>query len=299
MMPFFHGGGSIWGLMTMMTTGGTLVFTEAFNPPLAVELIESERATIMFGVLGKEVVEAAHEGGRQFPSIRIAHTPNEDSRRVFPNATFCFFPFGLTECYGPAAVTGPSDPPDKQGNSCGRLLEGNELRVVDPETGRDVGPGTPGEAWVRGNVMRGYWNNPEQTRRAIDENGWFHSEDLVTVDADGYIRYAGRLKLMLKVGGENVSVEEVESVIASHEAVAACAAVGVPDERKGEAARAYVTLRPRHSLEPQALRSWLESRLARFKMPREIVFVAALPRLANGKLDRVALSEWSKQGIAS
>jgi fatty-acyl-CoA synthase len=253
----------------------------------------------MFGVLGKEVVEAAHEGGRQFPSIRIAHTPNEDSRRVFPNATFCFFPFGLTECYGPAAVTGPSDPPDKQGNSCGRLLEGNELRVVDPETGRDVGPGTPGEAWVRGNVMRGYWNNPEQTRRAIDENGWFHSEDLVSVDADGYIRYAGRLKLMLKVGGENVSVEEVESVIASHEAVAACAAVGVPDERKGEAARAYVTLRPRHSLEPQALRSWLESRLARFKMPREIVFVAALPRLANGKLDRVALSEWSKQGIAS
>lgn len=299
MMPFFHGGGSIWGLMTMMTNGGTLVCTEAFNPALAIELIASEQATIMFGVLGKEVVAAAHEEGRQFPSIRIAHTPDEDSRRVFPNATFCFFPFGLTECYGPAAVTSPSDPPDKQGNSCGRLLEGNELRVVDPETGRDVGADVPGEAWVRGNVMRGYWNDPEQTRRAIDENGWFHSEDLVTVDADGYIRYAGRLKLMLKVGGENVSVEEVENVIAMHEAVAACAAVGVPDERKGEAARAYVTLRPRHSLEQQALRSWLELRLARFKVPREIVFVEALPRLANGKLDRVTLNQWSKQEIAS
>jgi fatty-acyl-CoA synthase len=299
MMPFFHGGGSIWGLMTTMTNGATLVFTEAFNPALAVDLIEKEQATIMFGVLGKEVIEAALEKGRQLPSVRIGHTPNEDARRVFPNATFCFFPFGLTECYGPAAVTSPDDPPEKQATSCGRMLEGNELRVVDPATGRDVGPGACGEAWIRGNVMRGYWNNPEQTNRAIDADGWFHSEDLVTVDSDGYISYTGRLKLMLKVGGENVSVEEVENVIASHEAIAACAAVGVPDERKGEAVRAYVTRRPRHSIERQELHSWLESRLARFKMPREIVFLDRLPRLANGKLDRVTLKQWAAQAVTS
>ena len=299
MMPFFHGGGSIWGLMTTMTNGATLVFTEAFNPALAIDLIESEQATIMFGVLGKEVVEAALQTDRQFPSVRIGHTPNEDARRVFPNATFCFFPFGLTECYGPAAVTSPNDPPEKQTTTCGYVLEGNELRVVDPATGRDVEPGVVGEAWIRGNVMRGYWNNPEQTGRAIDADGWFHSEDLVTVDSDGYIRYAGRLKLMLKVGGENVSVEEVENVIASHDAVAACAAVGVPDKRKGEAVRAYVTRRPRRSLEQQELHTWLELRLARFKLPREIVFVDGLPRLANGKLDRVTLSHWAAQEVTS
>ncbi len=299
MMPFFHGGGSIWGLMTTMTNGATLVFTEAFNPALAVDLIESEQATIMFGVLGKEVIEAALEKGRQLPSVRIGHTPSEDARRVFPNATFCFFPFGLTECYGPAAVTSPKDPPEKQATTCGYVLEGNELRVVDPATGRDVGPGVAGEAWIRGNVMRGYWNNPEQTRRAIDSDGWFHSEDLVTVDPDGYIKYAGRLKLMLKVGGENVSVEEVENVISGHDAVAACAAVGVPDKRKGEAVRAYVTRRPRHSLERQELQAWLELRLARFKVPREIVFVDGLPRLANGKLDRVTLNGWASQEVDS
>jgi fatty-acyl-CoA synthase len=299
MMPFFHGGGSIWGLMTTMTSGATLVFTEAFNPALAVDLIAAEQATVVFGVLGKEVVEVAHEQGRQLPSVRIGHTPNEDARRVFPNAGFCFFPFGLTECYGPAAVTSPLDPAEKQGTTCGRMLEGNELRVVDPQTGRDVGPDVPGEAWVRGNVMRGYWNNPQQTSRAIDADGWFHSEDLVTVDSDGYIRYAGRLKLMLKVGGENVSVEEVENVIAAHEAVAACAAVGVPDKRKGEAVRAYVTRRIRHSLEPHDLQAWLAVRLARFKLPREIVFVDKLPRLANGKLDRVTLNQWAAQEIAS
>jgi len=299
MMPFFHGGGSIWGLMTTMTNGATLVFTEAFNPALAVDLIESEQATIMFGVLGKEVIEAALEKGRQLPSVRIGHAPNEDARRVFPNAAFCFFPFGLTECYGPAAVTSPDEPPEKRDTTCGRMLEGNELRVVDPTTGQDVRPGVAGEAWVRGNVMRGYWNNPEQTKRAIDADGWFHSEDLVSVDSDGYISFAGRLKLMLKVGGENVSVEEVENVIASHEAVASCAAVGVPDKRKGEAVRAYVTRRPRHSLERQELHAWLELRLARFKVPREIVFVDRLPRLANGKLDRVTLNQWAAQEVTS
>lgn len=195
-------------------------------------------------------------------------------------------------------MTGPVDSPERQAKTCGRMLEGNELRVVDPATGCDVGPGVPGEAWIRGNIMRGYWNNPEQTARA-DENGWLRSEDLISIDAEGYITYEGRLKLMLKVGGENVSVEEVERVITGHDSVAACAAVGVPDQRKGEVVRAYVTLRPRHALEEHMLHAWLEPRLARFKMPREIVFVDTLPRLVNGKLDRISLSEWAKQEINS
>lgn len=299
MMPFFHAGGSIWGLMTMMTSGGTLVFTEAFNPTLAVELIESERATVMFGVLGKEIVEAAIAKGVQLPSVRIADNSTEAARQVLPNVAFCFRPFGLTETYGPAALTSPTDSPEQQERTCGRMLDGNELRVVDPVSGLDRGPGEPGEAWVRGNIMRGYWNNPQQTARAITEDGWLRCEDLISVDAQGYITFVGRLKLMLKVGGENVSVEEVENVVSSHEAIAACAAVGVSDRRKGEAVRAYITLRPRHALQEQELRAWLEPRLARFKMPREIVFIDALPRLANGKLDRVRLSQWASQELTA
>jgi fatty-acyl-CoA synthase len=299
MMPFFHAGGSIWGLMTMMTCGGTLIFTEAFNPTLAVELVESERATVLFGVLGKEIIEAAIAKGVQLPSVRIADNSTEAARQTLPNATFCFRPFGLTETYGPAALTSPTDTTEQQASTCGRMLDGNELRVVDPATGREVEPGLPGEAWVRGNVMRGYWNNPEQTARAMTEDGWLRTEDLVSVDAQGYVSYVGRLKLMLKVGGENVSVEEVENVIGNHEAIAACAAVGVSDQRKGEAVRAYVMVRPCHSLQQLELRSWLETRLARFKMPREIIFVEALPRLANGKLDRIRLKQWAMQELAS
>jgi fatty-acyl-CoA synthase len=299
MMPFFHAGGSIWGLMTMMANGGTLVFTEAFNPQLALSLIESEQATVWVSVLSKEVCEVASQQGRQLRSVRIGDISSEIARQVLPNATFSFRPFGLTETYGPAAVTSPADSLERQNTTCGRMLDGNELRVVDPDTGLDVPPGATGEAWLRGNIMRGYWNNPEQTARALTADGWLRSEDLVRIDGEGYVSYVGRLKLMLKVGGENVSIEEVERVICGHEAVAACASVGVADERKGEAVRAYVTLRPQQTLERQTLRAWLEPRLARFKMPREIIFVDSLPRLANGKLDRISLSQWARQEMAS
>jgi fatty-acyl-CoA synthase len=290
MMPFFHGGGSIWGLMTMMVNGGTLVFTEAFNALLGAKLIESERCTVMFGVLAGEVVDAAINDARDLSSLRVAHVTGDEARRVMPNVRSSIVPFGLTEAYGPAAVTSPADPTERQLATCGRMLDGNECRVVDPASGRDVAPGAVGEAWIRGNVMRGYWNDPDATARAIDADGWLHSEDLVSMDRDGYITYVGRLKLMLKVGGENVSLEEVENVVTAHEAVGACGALGVPDTRKREAVRVYVTLRPGHELEEDQLRAWLQSRLARFKMPRDIVFVDDLPRLANGKLDRMTLA---------
>ncbi len=299
MMPFFHGGGSIWGLLTMMVNSGTLVFTEAFNAELAAKLIEEVEATVFMGVLGNEVVDAALGSGRVFPSVRVGHVPDEDARKVMPNVTFSILPFGLTETYGPASVTSPTDPVEKRLTTAGRMLDGNECRVVDPQTGREVKPGEVGEAWIRGNVMRGYWNKPEETARALDSDGWLHSEDLVSIDADGYVTYVGRLKLMLKVGGENVSIEEVENVVGSHEAVGRCAAAGVPDERKGEVVRIYVMTRPNHSLHEQELRTWLQPRLARFKMPRDIVFVDDVPLLANGKLDRVAITKMTEEETAA
>lgn len=294
MMPFFHGGGSIWGQMTMLVNGGTLVFTEAFDPKVAVKLLDEEKATIMFGVLANEVIDEALAQGKVFTSLRTAYVPSEDGRKVMPNVDFNIMPFGLTESYGPAAVSSRGDPPDKLGCS-GQLLDGNLLRVVDPETLKDVAPGQPGEAWLKGNVMRGYWNKPVETAKAFTEDGWLRSEDLIAVDEDGFISYVGRIKLMLKVGGENVSIEEVENVVESHDAIAGCGAVGVPDERRQEVVRVYVTRRPGHAIGEGELRPWLEARLARFKQPRDIVFVEELPHLANGKLDRVTLQKWADQ----
>jgi fatty-acyl-CoA synthase len=298
MMPFFHGGGSIWGQMTMLMNGGTLVFTEAFDPKLAVRLIDQEQPTIMMGVLAREVVDEALAQGKTFPSLQTAHAPDEASRMVMPNVNFNIMPFGLTETCGPAGVSSPSDPPEKIEWS-GRLLPGNLLRVVDPETLEDVAPGEPGEAWFKGNITKGYWNKPVETAKLFTEDGWMRSEDLMVADADGYVRFVGRIKLMLKVGGENVSIEEVENVAEKHEAVAECGAVGVPDPRRQEVVRVYVGRRKGHTLDEAELRPWLEARLARFKQPRDIVFVDALPRLANGKIDRVTLARWAEDGTTA
>ncbi|CAN7623765.1 class I adenylate-forming enzyme family protein [Phenylobacterium sp. LjRoot225] len=294
MMPFFHAGGSIYGLMTMLLNGGTLVFTEAFDAEIAADLIASEQASVVVTVLGAEIVQAALAKGLIFPSVRVGSAPDETSRKVLPNIASCFGAFGLTETYGPAALSSyrPGEPPS------GRVMPGNEYRVVDPETGQDAPPGTPGEAWFRGNVARGYWNKPEESARAFDKDGWFHTEDLVTIDAEGCVTWLGRLKLMLKVGGENVSIEEIERVVASHEAVMDCCAVGVPDKRKGEAARIYVTLTPEQKLEEEELRAWLKPRLAHFKLPREILFIDRLPRLGSGKVDRVQIARWVKEEAA-
>ena len=297
MMPFFHGGGSIWGQMTMLVNGGRLVFTEAFDPKIAVRLLDEEKPTIMFGVLANEVIDEALKQGKVFTSLRTAYVPSEDGRKVMPNVDFNILPFGLTEHYGPCAVSSRDDPPGSP-MQCGRLLDGYELRVVDPETGEDAGFGEPGEAWLRGNAMRGYWNKPEETARVITEDGWLRSEDLVSVDEDGFVSYVGRIKLMLKVGGENVSIEEVENVVCSHEAIAACGAVGVPDPRRQEVVRVYVELRPGQTVSEDDLREWLSTRLARFKQPRDIIFVEALPHLANGKLDRVTLQKWAEKDNA-
>ncbi|MET0371168.1 MAG: class I adenylate-forming enzyme family protein [Sphingobium sp.] len=299
MMPFFHAGGSIYGLMSMLPQGGTLIFTEAFDVELGLRLLREEHATIFISVLGKEIVEAAHDRGVVLPLIRMAHRHNAVARRVLPNAGFAFMPYGLTEAYGPAAITGPDDPAEKQQATGGRPLDGNEIRVVDPATGVDLAPGQIGEAWIRGNTMLGYWNKPEETAHAIDADGWVHSEDLVSVDAEGFVRYHGRIKLMAKVGGENVSLEEVETTLAGHEAVRHCAAVAVADPRKVEAVRVYVTPRPGAVPDEAALRDWLVPRVAHFKLPRDIIFVDDLPRLGSGKLDRMALAKWALTPMAS
>jgi fatty-acyl-CoA synthase len=282
-MPMFHAGGSIYGLTSMLATGGTLVFTEAFNPDQAVDLLSQEKATVMITMLSEEIAQAAMARGITFPSLRMAGFPPGVREKVAPSTDRAFAAFGLTETYAPCSLMGYK--PDGNGQA-GIMLDGNEGRIIDPETGLDQPPGVPGELLVRGNIARGYWNKPEESAKAFDKDGWFHSEDLVSIDEEGFLTWHGRLKLMLKVGGENVSLEEVERVVQDHECVLHCGAVGVKDKRKTEAVATYVVRAQGSDISEGELRSWLEPKLARFKMPREIVFVDELPRLGNGKLNR-------------
>ena len=290
MMPFFHVAGTIIGLLTTVLNGGCLLFTETFDGPLAAELCNTEKATVFVTILGEEVIKAAMAKGHVLDTMRIGPMYNADARTVMPNITSSFASYGMTEAYGCAAASGYYVNEPLRTN--GALLDGNECRIVDPETGEDAPPGVVGEILLRGNFTKAYWNKPEESAAAF-RDGWFHSGDLAMRDADGQVTYRGRLKLMIKVGGENVSIEEVERAVTGHEAVSACGAVGVPDVRRREAIRMYVVRHPDSELDEETLRGWLKPRIAHFKVPRDIVFVDALPRLGSGKLDRRTIADWA------
>lgn len=294
MMPFFHAGGSIFGLLTMLTTGGTLLFTETFDAEIGAELMMHEKPTIQATMLASEMMHAGKAKGYVFDSLRFASWPDEVSREMQPNAEATFCSFGLTETYGTACFSRHA--PDDMGNAKPTPLEGNEIRIIDPDTGDALPAGIPGEALISGNLARGYWNKPVETAKAF-RDGWLHTEDRCSVDEQGRVTWHGRIKLMLKIGGENVSIEEVERVVGSHEAVLACGVVGVADKRKGEAVCLYLSRVAGSALEEAELRHWLKTRLAHFKLPREVVFLDELPHLGSGKVDRVTLRKWAMEAF--
>jgi fatty-acyl-CoA synthase len=184
--------------------------------------------------------------------------------------------FGATECASNLTLTLPDDPTDVRMQTLGRTVPGMEARVVDRETAKDCAPGVVGELLFRGYALfEGYYKDPELTAEAIDADGWFHSQDLATVDADGRFSYAGRLKDMLKVGGENVSALEVEDFLAGHDAIAIVQVVGAPDARYDEVPAAYVQLQAGATLTQDELAEFCAGQIATFKIPRYLRVVAA------------------------
>jgi fatty-acyl-CoA synthase len=294
MMPLFHAGGSVWGLMTMVSRGGTLIFTEANDGQLAARLMDEEGATCVTGVgpMLHDMFDAIRSQGRKYTKIwlSVAADPSlVPNVRNLLGATNLYNAYGMTEVYGPAALVAREDSPARQEAGEGRPLDGQELRVVDPATGEDCAPGSIGEVWMRGLVMRGYWEMPQQNAQTLDDDGWIHSQDLAVMDAEGYVRYVGRIKAMLKVGGENVAVEEVENVIRRVPSVVDAIVIGVPDERYGEVPRAYIIRSDAAKIDPEAVRAWCQQNLGRFKVPRDYLVVDSLPMTGSGKIDRAAV----------
>jgi fatty-acyl-CoA synthase len=164
--------------------------------------------------------------------------------------------------------------------------------VIDPETGQDQSHGAPGELVFKGyNLMQGYYNKPEETAKAYDENGWFHTGDMAETREDGYVRFVGRYKDMLKIGGENVDPMEVEGYLLEHPGVHQVAVVGFPDERLTEVAVAFVQPVPNSGVKPQDLIDHCKGRFASFKIPRHVLFVEEFPMTASGKIQKVYLRE--------
>jgi fatty-acyl-CoA synthase len=197
--------------------------------------------------------------------------------------------YGMTETSPGALFLGAERSADKAGTA-GVASFFTDVRVVRPDGG-EVAPGEKGEVVVAGpNVMRGYWNRPDATAEVMDGE-WFRSGDVAVVDDDGYVTIVERMKDVIISGGENVYPAEVEDVIYSHPDVAECAVIGVADERWGEVGRAIVVRRAGTGLDETGLLAHLDGRLARFKLPRSVVFTDRLPRSGAGKVLKAELRE--------
>jgi acyl-CoA synthetase (AMP-forming)/AMP-acid ligase II len=202
--------------------------------------------------------------------------------------------YGLTETT--AIVTAPDRELTVAPGSVGRAMPGTELRVVDPQTGADLGPGERGELWVRGpQTMAGYLHRPDATAAMVDADGWLRTGDLVVVDDDGQLFLVDRLKELIKVNGFQVAPAELEALLVTHPAVADAAVIARPDAARGEAPVGVVVAR--EALDVDDLMEWVARRVAPYKRIRTVRFVAAIPRTPSGKILRRLLIEQERQTV--
>ena len=310
--PLFHMS-TMLPMAACRATGAAFIGTAHFDPGEALAAIRDERVTIAYTSF--PAITSALLGHPDFTttdvsSIRLMNNvgPPELLRRyaqAIPHALHVTA-YGLTEAGGVPFFSELTDTPEQRETRAGRGFPGVETRIVDPITGEDMPPFTSGEIWLRGFCLfDGYYNDPERTAEAMTPGGWLRTGDLGDLDEDGRIRYLGRLKDMLKIGGENVAALEIESFLITHPAVHAVSVVGVPDDRLSEVAAAFVELRPEARATAEELALYCVGRIASFKIPRYIRFVTEWPMSAtkiqkfrlldgfvpDGKIDPRALRE--------
>ncbi|MEU7818740.1 class I adenylate-forming enzyme family protein [Pseudonocardia sp. NPDC049154] len=293
-LPLFHLS-FLNPLLAILDAGGTFVTDRRFDPVRALAQIRDERVTVAFTCFPTiiEALVAQPDFAPVFAGVRLMLNvgPPETLRRLqaLAPSTVQLTSYGSSEVGGIGATTSPDDPEDVRLGTNGRPLPGMEMAAMDPVDDELLPPGTQGEIVVRGpGLFDGYWNDPEKTARTAAAGGWFRSGDLGVVDADGRVSYRGRIKEMIKVGGENVAAMEVEVVLARHPDVAVVAVVGVPDPRLTEVPAAFVELRPGATASADDLLAHCRASLASFKVPRHLRFVDDWPMSAT-KIQKVAL----------
>jgi len=297
-LPFFHVSAIVTLAATLVAPCALVHVGRRFEPGLALALLEQERCTISFTAFETIWMPVLNEP--RFPeadlsSLRLilnVGTPGSLQRMQerFPQVPQ-ISAFGGTETGGFATLGQAIDPLASRLSTGGRPLDGCEIRAVDPETGADVPAGETGELLMRGPTrFARYHDDPEQTALAIDADGWFHSGDLGRVDPDGRVAFVGRLKDMLKVGGENVAAAEVESHLLAHPAVEIAQVVSAPDARYAEVPAAFVQLAPGQTATEEELIAHCLGQIATFKVPRYVRFVDEWP-MSGTKIRKVELRE--------
>jgi fatty-acyl-CoA synthase len=301
-VPFYHCFGMVMGNLGATSHGSCIVIPAvAFDAEATLAAVAEERCTALYGVPTMFIAELSHPDFASFDlaSLRTgimagSPCPVEVMRRVvremhMSEVSICY---GMTETSPVSTQTRRDDSLERRVGSVGRVGPHVEVKVVDPATGLVARRGESGELCTRGySVMLGYWEQPEQTREAIDAAGWMHTGDLATMDDDGYLNIVGRIKDMIIRGGENIYPREIEEFLYTHPAVADVQVIGVPDERYGEIVCAWIVLNPGAVATEEHVIEFCRGKIARFKIPQLVRFVDSFPMTVTGKIQKYKMRE--------
>ena len=310
-VPLFHCFGVVLATMNCLTHGCTEVVVERFDPLVTLASVHKERCTALYGVPTMFIAELNHpmfdmfdlsclRTGIMAGSLCPIELMRKVEEKMYLHVTSVY---GLTESSPGMSQTRIDDPDEVRYTTVGRDYEFVDVKVLDPETGKEVPVGTQGEMCCKGfNVMKGYYKNPEATAEVIDKNGYLHSGDLGVMDENGNYRITGRIKDMIIRGGENIYPREIEEFLYHLPGVRDVQVAGVPSKKYGEEVGAFIILDDGAKLTEEEVRDWCRGKIARYKIPKYVFFVKEYPLTGSGKIQKFKLRELSlklcaEQGI--
>jgi fatty-acyl-CoA synthase len=301
-VPLFHCFGVVLATMNCLTHGCTEVLVERFDPLVTLASIHKERCTAVYGVPTMFIAELNHPMFNMFDlsclrtgimagSLCPIELMRKVEEKMFLHVTSVY---GLTESSPGMSQTRIDDPDEVRYTTVGRDYEFVDVKVLDPETNKEVPVGTQGEMCCKGfNVMKGYYKNPEATAEVIDENGYLHSGDLGIMDENGNYRITGRIKDMIIRGGENIYPREIEEFLYHLPGVRDVQVAGVPSKKYGEEVGAFIILDEGAKLTEDEVRDWCRGKIARYKIPKYVFFVKEYPLTGSGKIQKFKLRDLS------
>src|SRR5215467_5782254 len=295
--PFFHVGGSIKVMLAPIVSGCTMIVQPYFDAEAALELMERHECNVLMGHQPHFIEYLNHPDLKKRKLVlekgMIFASP-EVNKRVYDEMGIkkLISPYGLTETHIGGTACALDDPLELRMTTVGRPMLGVEIGIRQPSGNKFLPAEKPGEVCFRGwCVTKGYFDDSQKTAEALDDEGWFRTGDLGVIGSDGYVRLVGRIKDMIRVGGENVAAADVEAILLKHDAVKQAVAVGMADDRLGEVVAVFCELKTGKQATEQEIVDYCREHLASFKVPRRVVFVNDWPMTGAGKIQRYVLKE--------
>jgi fatty-acyl-CoA synthase len=306
-VPFFHCFGLVLAIMASVTHAATMVPLYFYSPTKVMQAISEEKCTAVHGVPTMFIAMLEHPDFNKynFSTMRTgimagSPCPVKVMQDVIEkmNMSEITIVYGQTEASPGCTQTSVHDSVERRVHTVGKCYPHVEAKIVDPETGKELPDGTPGEFCARGyNIMKGYYNMPEATALAIDKDGWLHTGDIAVRDTEGYFKITGRIKDMIIRGGENIYPKEIEDFIYTHPKVKDVQVIGIPSKKFGEEIMACIILKSGETATENEIKEYVKKSMSRHKVPSYVKFVDNFPMTASGKIQKFKMREWAVEEL--